>query len=256
METFNYNDIINILFKNWDKIVLLVSILGFFIREIFVSNLKKEEHKFSVTYNEMVKSINNYIEAFDSYRTSMIDLPLEFINHNFPSKELDKYVVSPINKLKHCDLVLSLYIDKNSYKTYRKITDSSINLSDRLHIIIMAVLNNETEYWKIYDKELTIFKETTNKLLKQIHTDNQSKISNTQNGYFTRLFRRKEQIYNNVTLSKQDIANISYVPRLMTLIETNQNTLKEYMEINHLLTEELKKVKGELAMLKNERNIG
>ena len=186
----------------------------------------------------------------------MKNLPLEFINHNLPSKELDKHVISPLNKFKHCDLILSLYLDKDSYKTYREITDSSIHLSARLHIITMAVLEDKTKYWEIYNKELAIFEESAKKLLEQIYAENQSKISNNQNGYFTRLFKRKKQVHNNVTLSKQDIENISYIPKLITLIEVNQNTLKKYIKTNQLLTEELKKVKGELAMLKNERNIG
>lgn len=32
--------------------------------------------------------------------------------------------------------------------------------------------------------------------------------------------------------------------------------LYDYMKINQRLTEELKKAKGELTMLKNERNVG
>lgn len=51
-------------------------------------------------------------------------------------------------------------------------------------------------------------------------------------------------------------ANIERMERLVDTIATLQGTLNEYMKTNQLLTDELKKAKGELAMLKNERNIG
>lgn len=51
-------------------------------------------------------------------------------------------------------------------------------------------------------------------------------------------------------------ANIERMERLVDTIATLQGTLNEYMKTNQLLTDELKKAKGELAMLKNERNAG
>lgn len=50
--------------------------------------------------------------------------------------------------------------------------------------------------------------------------------------------------------------NIERIERLVDTIATLQGTLNEYMKTNQLLTDELKKAKGELAMLKNERNAG
>lgn len=50
--------------------------------------------------------------------------------------------------------------------------------------------------------------------------------------------------------------NIERITRLADTIATLQGTINEQMKTNQLLTEELKKAKGELAMLKNERNIG
>ena len=50
--------------------------------------------------------------------------------------------------------------------------------------------------------------------------------------------------------------NIERMERLVDTIATLQGTLNEYMRTNQLLTDELKKAKGELAMLKNERNAG
>lgn len=44
--------------------------------------------------------------------------------------------------------------------------------------------------------------------------------------------------------------------RLVDTIATLQGTINEQMKTIQLLTEDLKRTKGELAMLKNERNIG
>ena len=49
--------------------------------------------------------------------------------------------------------------------------------------------------------------------------------------------------------------NIERMERLDT-IATLQGTINEQMKTNQLLTEKLKKIEGELAMLKNERNVG
>lgn len=50
--------------------------------------------------------------------------------------------------------------------------------------------------------------------------------------------------------------NIERMERLVDTIATLQGTINEQMKTNQLLTEKLKKIEGELAMLKNERNIG
>lgn len=50
--------------------------------------------------------------------------------------------------------------------------------------------------------------------------------------------------------------NIERMERLVDTITTLQGTINEQMKTNQLLTEELRKAKGELAMLKNERNAG
>lgn len=50
--------------------------------------------------------------------------------------------------------------------------------------------------------------------------------------------------------------NVERMERLVDTIATLQGTINEQMKTNQLLTEELRKAKGELAMLKNERNAG
>ena len=50
--------------------------------------------------------------------------------------------------------------------------------------------------------------------------------------------------------------NIERMERLVDTIATLQGTINEQMKTLQLFTEENQKLKGELAMLKNERNIG
>ena len=50
--------------------------------------------------------------------------------------------------------------------------------------------------------------------------------------------------------------NIERMERLVDTIATLQGTINEQMKPIQLFTEENQKLKGELAMLKNERNIG
>ena len=50
--------------------------------------------------------------------------------------------------------------------------------------------------------------------------------------------------------------NIEQIKRLVDTITTLQGIITEQTKTNQLLTEELKKAKGELTMLKNERNVG
>lgn len=50
--------------------------------------------------------------------------------------------------------------------------------------------------------------------------------------------------------------NIEQTKRLVDTITTLQGIITEQTKTNQLLTEELKKAKGELTMLKNERNVG
>ena len=50
--------------------------------------------------------------------------------------------------------------------------------------------------------------------------------------------------------------NIEQMNLLVDTITTLQGIITEQTKTNQLLTEELKKAKGELTMLKNERNVG
>ena len=50
--------------------------------------------------------------------------------------------------------------------------------------------------------------------------------------------------------------NIEQMKRLVDTITTLQGIITEQTKTNQLLTEDLKKAKGELTMLKNERNVG
>lgn len=68
------------------------------------------------------------------------------------------------------------------------------------------------------------------------------------------LLRGKGEMLISEAIKKDE--STERITRLVDTIATLQGTLNEYMRTNQLLTEELKKAKGELAMLKNERNIG
>ena len=50
--------------------------------------------------------------------------------------------------------------------------------------------------------------------------------------------------------------NLEQLKRLVDTITNLQGIITEQTKTNQLLTEELKKAKGELTMLKNERNVG
>lgn len=56
--------------------------------------------------------------------------------------------------------------------------------------------------------------------------------------------------------NKQEDENTERISMLVDTITTLQKTINEKTKTTQLLEDELKKVKGELAMLKNERNIG
>ena len=67
------------------------------------------------------------------------------------------------------------------------------------------------------------------------------------------LLRGKGQI---ILSEVTPVPNIEQMKRLVDTINTLQGIITEQTKTNQLLTEELKKAKGELTMLKNERNVG
>lgn len=68
------------------------------------------------------------------------------------------------------------------------------------------------------------------------------------------LLRGKGEMLISESIKKDE--STERITRLVDTIATLQGTINEYMKTNQLLTEELNKTKGELAMLKNDRNIG
>lgn len=68
------------------------------------------------------------------------------------------------------------------------------------------------------------------------------------------LLRGKGEMLISASTPKDE--NIERITRLVDAIATLQGTINEQMKTIQLLTEENQKLKGELAMLKNERNIG
>lgn len=68
------------------------------------------------------------------------------------------------------------------------------------------------------------------------------------------LLRGKGEMLISESIKKDE--STERITRLVDTIATLQGTINEQMKTNQLLTEKLKKIEGELAMLKNERNIG
>lgn len=68
------------------------------------------------------------------------------------------------------------------------------------------------------------------------------------------LLRGKGEMLISDSLKEND--NTERISRLVDTITTLQGTINEQIKTIQLLSEENKKLSGELAMLKNERNIG
>lgn len=68
------------------------------------------------------------------------------------------------------------------------------------------------------------------------------------------LLRGKGEMLISESIKKDE--STERITRLIDTIATLQGTINEQMKTNQLLTEKLKKIEGELAMLKNERNVG
>ena len=68
------------------------------------------------------------------------------------------------------------------------------------------------------------------------------------------LLRGKGEMLISEAIKKDE--STERITRLVDTIATLQGTINEQMITNQLRTDENKKLKGELAMIKNERNIG
>ena len=68
------------------------------------------------------------------------------------------------------------------------------------------------------------------------------------------LLRGKGEMLISEAIKKDE--STERITRLVDTIATLQGTINEQMRTNQLLTDENKKLKGELAMIKNERNSG
>lgn len=241
----------------WDRIILLCGIFCFFINETFKLALKKKEIEFSMNYSEVLKSINNYVEAFYNYRTSMRDLPREFLKHNFPAKELDKVATMPLNKLKYCDFILSLYLENDLYSHYNNITEKSAHLNARLHIILTGIMD-EIEYQNIYSKEFYEFDKKVSNLLEKTFYETKKIIGNEkEHGCFINLFEKINwKRGKSISPNKQEDKNLERMNKLVNTITTLQGTINEQTKTIKSFEEKMKRLEAELAMIKNERKIG
>ena len=116
-------------------------------------------------------------------------------------------------------------------------------------------------YYKLSDRQFAIKIGVTQSVIGsmfQKNTEPSAKVSKLTLNVFTNissewLLRDKGPML--ISDIKSD-PNIERMERLVDTIATLQGTINEQMKTNQLLTEELRKAKGELAMLKNERNAG
>lgn len=249
------NNIINIILNHWDKIMLLISVLCFFINEMYKSALKKKEIAFSVSHNEVLKSINNYIEAYFNYRTSMKNFPIEFLKPNYPANEIDRIVTTPLSRLKCCDFALSLYLDKKLYSQYNEITKKAMYLKDKLHIIL-SDKKNLIEYPNTYNKEFTTFEKDVNKLLDNAFEETKLIIWNIKKRKWSINLLKKKKQQEIMTPAEQTVISSSSIPMLVNAITSLQKTINEQSNTIKLLEEKERKLNGELSMLKNERKNG
>ena len=116
-------------------------------------------------------------------------------------------------------------------------------------------------YYKLSDRQFSIKIGVTQSVIGsmfQKNTEPSSKVIRLTLNAFTDisadwLLRNKGQML--ISDIKPD-PNIERMERLVDTIATLQGTINEQMKTIQLFTEENQKLKGELAMLKNERNIG
>ena len=116
-------------------------------------------------------------------------------------------------------------------------------------------------YYKLSDRQFSIKIGVTQSVIGsmfQKNTEPSSKVSRLTLNAFTDisadwLLRNKGPML--ISDIKPD-PNIERMERLVDTRATLQGTINEQMKTLQLFTEENQKLKGELAMLKNERNIG
>lgn len=160
----------------WDRIILLSGIIGFFVREMYKLQLKKEEIKFSMILDKTINSINDYLYAYNSFKKQMCDISFEVFEGTITGRELDQITNSYLDKLKQQDISLRLLLSKDSYINYHKITEECIILKDSLsNILSYKSLNNDkasiallknNAYFKSQLKHISIMEELVDTAIK------------------------------------------------------------------------------------------
>lgn len=159
-------DITNLIFEHWDKIIILLGVIGFFIREIYKLYLKKLEIKFSYYHTKLTTSIEEYIKAYVNYKNTMKDLPRHFLEKADDPNELDKLTNSYLNELQRCDCIIRLYLNNDLYEKYNAITKESETLYSILYTLVGNKGLSFLEKSNKYDEAI---KEYNHELNKMIH---------------------------------------------------------------------------------------
>lgn len=157
-------EFITFLFENWDKIILLIGMIGFFVRELFKLDIKKKEIKFLYYHSKETSSINEYINAYYNFKKAMKNFPIDFFDKGTKNIDIDKLTTEYLDELRRCDFIIGLYIKEDLYKKYKTITEESESLTHVLHTLILDQKLDFLEKCNRYDKAFREYNEKLNNI--------------------------------------------------------------------------------------------
>lgn len=169
---------IELIFNHLNSLSLLVGIIFFFIRELYKLSIRKKELKFKTFYSNSVNSISEFLDSFLTYKAAMRNINLvDILNGQTDILELNKIAYEPLIEMKHKNLKMYFYLDKEIYEKYDMLVQSSSLLYDNLRNIINRKDLSSLEKINKYEEAFTKFNETTEDCLKQAIKESQKKLS-------------------------------------------------------------------------------
>jgi len=169
---------VELLFNHLDSISLLVGIISFFIRELYKLSIRKKELKFKTFYSNSVNSISEFLDSFITYKAAMRNINLiDILNGQTDIMELNKTAYEPLIEMKHKNLKVYFYLDKEIYQKYDMLVQSSSLLYDNLRNIIYRRDLSSLEKINKYEEAFTEFDKTTENCLKQAIEESQKSLS-------------------------------------------------------------------------------
>ena len=169
---------VELIFNHLDSISLLVGIISFFIRELYKLSIRKKELKFKTFYSNSVNSISEFLDSFLTYKAAMRNINLiDILNEQTDILELNKMAYEPLIEMKHKNMKMYFYLDKEIHEKYDMLVQSSSQLYDNLRSIIYRKDLSYLEKINKYEEAFTKFDETTEHCLKQAIEESQKKLS-------------------------------------------------------------------------------